>query len=112
MSVGSPARIVALLLLALYLMAPGSVIVHILEEGTLLGHAEEPIHLELPASPSNPTQSGSLPCSLCEQGEKVLPGSVPLLVHPPSVSSYAAPAERSASMRPGDPPFIPPEGNV
>lgn len=109
MPAGNLAKIVASLLLALYLMAPGSVIVHILEETSSCGHAEEPIHLEQPSPLKGSMQSGPLPCSVCEQGDKVLPGSVLVLAHPPVIPAYVVRAAAIPPLRYGDPPFIPPE---
>lgn len=112
MPAGNLAKIVASMLLALYLMAPGSVIVHILQETALCGHAEEPIHLEQPTPLKGQMHSEAVPCNICEQGDKVLPGSGLVLVYPPSIPAYAIHVPDNWPTRCNDPPFIPPELNV
>lgn len=112
MPAGSFTKIVASLLLALYLMAPGSVIVHILEETASCGHAEEPIHLELPAPLKGQMQSGTVPCSICDYGDAAVPLVSRTIHHLVSKPSYLRAGIRFIPDRIPDPPFIPPELHV
>lgn len=112
MPAGNLSKTIAFLLLALFLAGPGSVILHILEETASCAHAEEPVHLEQPAPFKGNMQSGSSLCTVCEHGDKALPGCGVLLVNPPSIPAYPLHAADIWPTRSGDPPFIPPELNA
>lgn len=109
MSSGRLPKIIASLLLALYLFSPGSVAVHLLEENISCGHAEEPIHLEQPAPIKNGMQSGSLSCSVCDHGDAALPTVSWNTRHLASQPSYLTSVTGITPERIPDPPFVPPE---